>query len=104
MSLDFYIKRKIMSEVYWGNMTHNVSTMWVEAGIYDSLYNSHGLKAGSIIFNLEEGLQKMTENPEKYKKLEPDNGWGTYDGAIKYLEEIILACKNNKKGIIHISK
>lgn len=104
MSLDFYIKAVVPTDVYDGNMTHNVVPMWDMAGIYDELYNSEGKLAKDILPKLKYGREKMANNPEEFKKLNPKNGWGTYEGALLFLDEIITACETWPQGIIHISK
>lgn len=42
-----------------------------------------------VMPRLERGLKELTEHPEKYKKYEPKNGWGTLDGAIKCIRSWI---------------
>lgn len=36
-----------------------------------------------VLPKLRHGLAQLIEYPEKYRKYEPENGWGTLDGAIK---------------------
>lgn len=104
MSLDFSLLKVQPSEVFSVNYTHNVSEMWDLAGIYDDLYNSDGKLAKDIVGNLIFGLKKMLDNPDKFKKLNPENGWGDYDGAVKVLNEIISACNEYPDAEISISK
>jgi hypothetical protein len=104
MSLDFSLEKTQPTEVYSGNMTHNVSPMWDLAGIYDDLYNSDGKKADDIVINLWNGYNKMVKNPKKFQKLNPENGWGSYETALTYLKEIIDACGEYPEAIIRISK
>jgi len=103
MSLNFYITA-IKTSVYSGNYTHNVIPMWELAGIYDDLYNSEGKKCKDIITNLKKGLDIMLRNPDKFRKLNPPNGWGDYDSAVKFLKEIINNCEKYPDGEIEISK
>ena len=36
---------------------------------------------------LKSMIEEMKKNPEKYKKLNPKNGWGNYEGALKFFED-----------------
>lgn len=102
MSLDFILVD--CNEVYSGNMTHNVTDMWREAGVYNALYNSHGLKAWLIIDQLAAGIGDMVTFPEKYKNMDSENGWGTYDRALPFLIEVYKNCKKNPGARIEIDK
>jgi hypothetical protein len=79
MSLDFYLKRTQPTVVFDRNITHNLSTMAREAGIYEVLWhpNERGyIKAKEIIPVLEEGLRQLQADPERFKKFDSPNGWG----------------------------
>jgi len=109
MSLDFYIYDKgrntgCVIELFHQNITHNVSPMWHKAGIYNELYNSDKSKIKGITGLLKMGLAKMKTDPEEYKKLNPPNGWGNYEHAIEFLEEVIKGCKEYPEAYVGISK
>jgi hypothetical protein len=104
MSLDIYLTEIKECEVYWANITHNLGEMWNKAGIYDDLYNSKGKKGKDILNNLIIARDKMLMNPEYYKQFNAKNGWGIYDNAIKFLENLIIAIEENPESIINISK
>lgn len=103
MSLDFSLYKTQPTEVFSGNATHNLGRMWHKAGIHDALYESKDKLASSIILFLEAGLEKMKAEPDEYRKLNAPNGWGTYEGAIRFLEEVISACKEYPDAKIYIS-
>lgn len=102
MSIDFSLRN--VNIVFHSNMTHNVSSMWSLAGIYDEVYNSQGQTAKDILPRLQEGLDRMKKFPTAFKTLNPENGWGTYEHAVKFLEEIVQACKEYPNSEIFISK
>lgn len=123
MSLDLYLVAKWKSgyvdpygfnmdgeeDVYFEldsllNCTHNLTPMWEKAGIYDSLYNSDNCVAKDIVYSLEAGLKAMEDSPEEYKKLNPSNGWGSYEGAIRFLKNVLHECKKRPLAIIRVSK
>jgi hypothetical protein len=39
-----------------------------------------------VIPKLERGLKELQEHPERFRKYEPKNGWGTLSGAIKCIK------------------
>lgn len=104
MSIDFSLMETQPTEIFSRNATHNLNKMWKKAGIYDEVYNSEGKEAYKVVKALKVGLQKMVENPEEYQELAPSNGWGTYEGALSFLNDIIEACENNPNAEISISK
>lgn len=49
-----------------------------------------------VILYIERGLHELTAHPEKYKKYESANGWGTVEGTKRFFEEIIKAWRDFK--------
>jgi len=103
MSLDFYIIENDEDELFWKNITHNLTPMWHKAEVFDALYNSDGKRPKEIIETLRTGLLKMQQEPAEYRKLESPNKWGNYQSAVCFLTEVIDACQQYD-GIIHILK
>lgn len=107
MSLTFYIVYKGTKKeaiLFDRNITHNISEMWNEAGIWEALYESDGEKPSEIIDVLKKGLKDMNDRPEFYKQFNPSNGWGDYDGAISFLTDVIEACENFPDAVINVSR
>lgn len=104
MSLDFSLEEVKPTEVYWRNVTHNVSAMWREAGCYDALYNSDGLRARDLLPFLRRGMVAMGNDPAKFEKLNPTNGWGCYQSAREFLLEVIKRCEEHPDATVRISK
>lgn len=120
MSLDVYLMRKKWvsydelkshklehEEVYWANITHNLSGMAKNAGIYQALWRPEEIgaeKAGDIIEILEKGLNDLVSKPEHFKQFNSPNGWGTYDNFVRFVENYLNACKENKNAMIFISR
>ena len=42
-----------------------------------------------VIPKIEKGLHELTEHPEKYKKHEAKNGWGTVEGTKRFFNQIL---------------
>lgn len=50
-----------------------------------------------IIPCIEQGLDELLHNPEKYKPYEAENGWGTVEETITFYEDILNAWRNLKQ-------
>jgi len=113
MSLDFELHGKgVCSEcgqkvddmiVFDANITHNLTTMAKQAGIYYALWNPEKLKATkakNIINILETGLKLLKEKPEHYKKFNSPNGWGTHEHFVPFVEKCLNACKEHPEARI----
>ena len=97
MSLDVTLTAVRKTEVFSYNCTHNLNTMANEAGIYKHLWRPEELgitTAEQLIEPLEQGLQRLKENPQHYKKFNPSNGWGSYEGLVSFVEEYLKNCKD----------
>jgi hypothetical protein len=85
------------------NITHNVASMWRKAGCYDALYSSGGKTAADILPMLRAALAKMQDEPAVYRKLNPSNGWGDYDGAVRWLTDVIAEFSKYPKATVEVS-
>ena len=95
------------NEVYSANITHNLNTMATEAGIYEYLWRPDEIgvtHATELIEPLRQGLHKLKSEPEKYKKFNPDNGWGTYEGLIRFVENYLNACYEYPNATIEVDR
>jgi|SRR3989304_2374460 len=89
------------------NITHNLNKMADAAGVYKHLWRPDELniiKAGELIEPLSEGLSKLVCNKADYLPLNPENGWGTYDGLVKFVIEYLAHCKLYPDATISISR
>jgi len=92
------------TELWWQNITHNVTPMWAKAGVYDALYESDGHRASEYIEALEAGVKDMREHFTDYEKLDSPNGWGLAKHALPWLERTLVAFKENPTATIRVSK
>lgn len=107
MSLDFYLEALRPTTVYDRNITHNLCEMAEAAGIYKCLWrpDEHRmLKAADIIQPLKDGLALLRSDAERFKKYEPDNGWGSYDGLVRFAQATLDACLENQDADIRVSR
>lgn len=98
MSLDVTLWALRRTEVYDANITHNLGKMADEAGVYEYLWKPNDIgihKAVQLVPHLERGLRFLRADPERYRKLEPDNGWGRYEDLVHFIERYIVACNEN---------
>jgi hypothetical protein len=95
------------NEVYSANITHNLGKMADEVGIYEHLWRPDEIKvtkAKELIESLRQGLHNLKSDPERYKKLNPENGWGSYDGLVKFVEDYLNACYEYPDADIEVSR
>ncbi len=107
MSLDVYLTAVRPTDVFEGNVTHNLGGMASEAGIYKHLWRPDEIKitkAEQLIEPLTVGLLLLISNPERFKKLNPDNGWGDYEGLVEFVRSYLKACKENPDAEIRVSR
>ena len=89
------------TDVYSGNITHNLSRMADEAGICEYMWEPEEVgveRAEDLIKPLTEGLAVLKSDPVRFKKFNPKNGWGTYEGLVQFVEEYLSACTQYPEG------
>lgn len=93
--------------VYEANITHNLNRMAEAAGIYKHLWRPDELgitKARELIEPLRAGLALMQSDPEMFKKLNPENGWGSYDVFVPWISRYLSACEGNPDADVSVSR
>ena len=98
-------KRMVKPKVFELNITHNLNTMAKEAGIYYAMWRPEEIeatKAKHLIFILKYGISKLKNNPEHFKKFNPENGWGKYEYLLEAAELYLKACYKYPEAIIDI--
>jgi hypothetical protein len=115
MSLDVDLMITQPCSVFTQNITHNLVKM-ADAVIVDSeksltLYNilwrpdEHGfVKASEISDYLDLGWNILLSDPEKYKRYNPENGWGSYDGLVQFVYKYRNACWDNPEAELSVSR
>ena len=86
-----------------GDMTYNVSPMYFKACPIGGLRDFEKMLARRAVPHLETMIANMKAQPEVYKALNPENGWGNYDVALEFIEKLLDACKKHPKARIAIS-
>lgn len=114
MSLDVYLRVTKPVEVFDANITHNLNKMASEVKLsngmtlYDVMWRpdeQEGLKfAKDIAELLDEGWNILLADPDRFKKFNPENGWGSYDGLCDFVYEYRNACWDNPDAEIGVSR
>ena len=107
MSLDVHLEREQLCEVYSSNITHNLTDMAKEAGIYREVWRPEecGItKAVQLIEPLRKGIERLKAEPERFKPLSASNAWGTYEQFIPWLEQYLKACESFPDAEITVSR
>ena len=120
MSLDIYLTRKVYlsydngntyeekeENVYWVNITHNLTKMANKAGIYKAIWRPEEInakKAKDIIKIIEKGLEDLRKKPEYFKQFNSSNGWGIYEDFDSFVEDYLKALKENPDAEIYVNR
>lgn len=107
MSLDVYLSEVRETTIYDRNITHNLNKMAEAAGIYKHLWRPEEIeitKAAQLIEPLREGLALLLSDQERFKKFDPENKWGDYDGLVDFVREYLAACEENPNASVRVSR
>lgn len=91
--------------VYDANITHNLGNMAEEAGIYQHLWRPEELDikyANQLIEPLKAGLELLESDPARFEKFNPANGWGDYDGLVRFVRKYLEACEKYPEAIVSV--
>jgi len=94
------------TEIFDANITHNLGKMAKAAGVYMYLWRPDEIgitKASQLIEPLRAGLGVLMLDPEGYREFNPENGWGNYEGLVKFITKYLEVCENNPDADIYIS-
>jgi hypothetical protein len=107
MSLDVFLTAKREVEVHSDNITHNLAPMAEEAGIYEHLWRPEEIgitTAQQLIEPLSKGLALLKSDPERFRALNPENGWGSYDGLVSFVQRYLTACSIDPDAKVEASR
>ena len=93
--------------VWEGNITHNLNDMARHAGVYQAMWRPEEIeatKAWDIYDILMEGLQRLESNPDHFKKYNPTNCWGSYNGLMDFISDYLRACTDYPDAEIRINR
>jgi hypothetical protein len=107
MSLDVSLTEMQPVAVFENNITHNLTEMAKEGGFYKHLWRPEALgytHAFQLIEPLESALERLLEEPDRFKKFNPKNGWGDYEGLVRFVEAYLNACKEHPMAKVEVSR
>lgn len=94
-------------EVFSANITHNLSKMADEAGLYECLWRPDEIgvtHARQLIGRLYAGLCALESDSERFAKLNPKNGWGDYNGLVEFVANYLAACRQWPDAAVYVSR
>jgi hypothetical protein len=109
------LKKVVLTEVYWGNITHNLGKMAAQVQLsngdtlYEILWSPDKCEppyilAEELIMPLTEAYKILVGDPEKYKRYNPENGWGSYEALVKFVLKYRLACEQEPDATVSVCK
>ena len=107
MSLDVYLYAVRKTEIFDANITHNLTAMASDAGIYKALWRPEEIgitHAEQLIPILRDGLEKLRAEPDRYRARNPSNGWGSYEGLVAFVDKYLEACIGNPDAEVSVSR
>jgi hypothetical protein len=93
--------------VYENNITHNLVPMAREAGLYQFIWRPDELNirtAKTLIKPLGDGLDLLLAEPDRFKKFNAPNNWGTYSDFITFVSLYLTACSEYPDADIEVSR
>lgn len=98
-------KSEPTTEVYHDNITHNLGGMAAAAGIYKHLWRPDEIGitiAAELVSPLANGLALLKANHDKFRQHNPENGWGNYEGLVRFVESYLQACKRYPESTVDV--
>ena len=96
------------TEVFYdANITHNLNKMADAAGVYQACWRPEEIgvtHAKQLIPLLRAGLEKLTDDPARFKQFNPENGWCTYDGLVSFVRQYLAACEDHPNAAVSVSR
>jgi len=115
MSLDVDLMVTQPTSVYSANITYNLGKMAAEVKVgigsnidlYTILWRPEELNfkfAKDIADLLDDGWNILLSDPEKFKKFNPENGWGSYESLCDFVYKYRNACWENPDAELSVSR
>lgn len=102
MSLDLSVSAEGCCDGHAFNITTNINRMLREAG-FPSWQMLDGLSADVVGLLMGRAVIELGKDPQRYRALQPDNGWGTYEGLIEWMREVLAVLDRHPTGIVRCS-
>lgn len=74
--------------------TYNLSPMWRLASVFsEGSRDLDGMPVRVVAARARAGLMQALTYPKAFQALNPENGWGDYDGFVQVLTKLAIACE-----------
>ena len=104
MSLNINITAKREVEIYERDVTYYLADMYYKCIDKEKGFKKlDGMNCKEALPIINNAIQDMLNNADEYRKLNPKNGWGSYEGLLKTLQEMRNCCESNPDGTINVS-
>ena len=77
------------------NYTYNVADMWYDCYQDKGIREHYGLTGREATPVLRKLREHMEDHSRKLREMEPGTGWGDFDGALKFVNKLVLASSEN---------
>jgi hypothetical protein len=84
------------------NYTSNCGPMWRTAG--PDLAEFDGKTAVECLPILDAAIAELRANPAKYIAMNPENGWGSYEGLLPDLDDLAEQFRRHPKATVEVSR
>jgi len=87
-------------EVFDGH-TYNLTPMWRLARVVEERSSElDGIAAHEAGIRASRGLLRAVTRPDVFRHLNPENGWGDFDGFVAMLTRLAIACADNPTALV----
>ena len=81
------------------------------AGRYHEPDGAHAIElsippahARDLIVPLKSGLALLKSDPDRFKKHNPENGWGNYENLVEFVADYLAACEQWPEAVVGVSR
>lgn len=100
MSINIKILALRKIPIFDTDITYNLAPMYYKAIDEELGFKKiKGMNCKKALPIIDNAIKNMIEEKEEYIKLNPSNGWGSYDGLIEDLKQMRECCEDNPDGI-----
>ena len=78
----------VIGQPEYDSPTYNLRDVFVKSMGWN-YHQGEWYSITDVLPKIQRGIDELTQHPEKYKPLEPDNGWGTVGSANQCLRSVV---------------
>jgi len=107
MSLDVYLEDENGRDLYWRNITHNLTTMAKKANLYQCLWRPEEIgitTAHELIEPVSKGITFLATYRSLCERDNPPNGWGDWEGLYDFCCDYLKACTEYPLSTIRVCR